>query len=166
MSQPRKRRLTMSSVLDTGDHGRPRPDSASNKSTAPSSPDKRRRTSFSIDEAGLSSLSRLNSSVGPNPVLALNPSVSLGPRSPWPHAESRVQAVLDEVVDLVKARGLRQWREEAVDLFFKDFSDETPDAQLKVTETILSDEHKAMLFCKMPLKLRQHWVSRLCEPSP
>lgn len=53
------------------------------------------------------------------------------------------------------------WREEAVDLLFKDFADEDADLKINISETVLSDEHKAMVFCKMPLHLRQHWIKKL-----
>lgn len=53
------------------------------------------------------------------------------------------------------------WREEAVDLLFKEFATEDADVQIKISEKVLNDEHKAMVFCKMPLHLRQHWVKRL-----
>jgi hypothetical protein len=53
------------------------------------------------------------------------------------------------------------WREEAVDLLFKDFADEDADLKINISENVLSDEHKAMVFCKMPLHLRQHWIKKL-----
>ncbi|KAK5996837.1 L10-interacting MYB domain-containing-like protein [Cladobotryum mycophilum] len=161
VSQHRKRTLTMSSVLDHNENSRPLSNSPSTKPTQPSSPEKRRRTS-SNDETTLPSVNTLNSSVLPTPGVTLNP-INLNPISSWAQTEGRIQAVLDEIVDILKARGSRRWREEAIDLFFKDFPDEDPDLQIKVTETILSDEHKAMLFCKMPSKLRKHWVKRLGE---
>jgi hypothetical protein len=57
------------------------------------------------------------------------------------------------------------WREDAVDLLFKDFADEDADLKIKISESVLSDEHKAMVFCKMPLHLRQHWVKKLRGPT-
>jgi len=37
------------------------------------------------------------------------------------------------------------------------------DLQLKIAEKVLTDENKAMVFCKMPGDLRNHWVRRLRE---
>ena len=56
-----------------------------------------------------------------------------------------------------------QWREQALDMFFRDFSHEDLDLQVKIAENVLSNEGKALVFCKMPVQLRQHWVRRLWE---
>jgi hypothetical protein len=55
------------------------------------------------------------------------------------------------------------WSEKALDIFFRDFTTEDMDLQLKIAEKVLGDESKAMVFCKMPDSLRQHWVKRLRE---
>ncbi|KAK4121542.1 hypothetical protein N657DRAFT_622873 [Parathielavia appendiculata] len=55
------------------------------------------------------------------------------------------------------------WQEQAMDIFFRDFVAEDMDLQLKIAEKVLTDENKAMVFCKMPDTLRRHWVKRLRE---
>jgi hypothetical protein len=55
------------------------------------------------------------------------------------------------------------WQEQAMDIFFRDFVAEDMDLQLKIAEKVLTDENKAMVFCKMPDVLRRHWVKRLRE---
>jgi hypothetical protein len=50
-----------------------------------------------------------------------------------------------------------------MDMFFRDFVAEDMDLQLKIAEKVLTDENKAMVFCKMPDVLRRHWVKRLRE---
>ncbi|KAK3353915.1 Myb/SANT-like DNA-binding domain-containing protein [Lasiosphaeria hispida] len=69
--------------------------------------------------------------------------------------------VLAEAIRSARARP--GWSEQAVDIFFRDFSDEDMDLQLKIAEKALTDENKAMVFCKMPDALRKHWVRRLRE---
>ncbi len=71
--------------------------------------------------------------------------------------------VVGDLVDLLTTRNVRQWREEAVDLFFKDFSSEELDLQVKVSQDIFSNDHTAMVFCKMPVRVREHWVRVLRE---
>lgn len=70
---------------------------------------------------------------------------------------------MGDLVDLLTTRNVRQWREEAVDLFFKDFSSEELDLQVKVSQDIFSNDHTAMVFCKMPVRVREHWVRVLRE---
>ncbi|OIW32774.1 hypothetical protein CONLIGDRAFT_277930 [Coniochaeta ligniaria NRRL 30616] len=56
------------------------------------------------------------------------------------------------------------WSEQALDIFFRDFGEEDMDLQIKIAEKALAaDENKAMVFCKMPVLLRKHWVKRLRE---
>ncbi|TQV94023.1 hypothetical protein V2A60_002909 [Cordyceps javanica] len=47
-----------------------------------------------------------------------------------------------------------QWCEEAVDLFYRDFSAEELDLQVRIPQELLSNEHTAMVFCKMPCQLK------------
>jgi len=54
-----------------------------------------------------------------------------------------------------------KWQEQAVEILFRDFSDEDADLQLKIAEKALTDENKAMVFVKMTPALRNHWVGRL-----
>jgi predicted rRNA methylase YqxC with S4 and FtsJ domains len=87
--------------------------------------------------------------------------------SPPPtHSESASlgDRMLVELLEAVKARAVGpRWREEALDLFFRDFSTEDLDLQIKISENVLSNENKAMVFCKMPFRVRQHWVKRFRE---
>ncbi|KAJ2957776.1 hypothetical protein NQ176_g11224 [Zarea fungicola] len=53
------------------------------------------------------------------------------------------------------------WSERAVDLFYRDFSLEDLDLQVKIPHDLLSHEHTAMVFCKMPAIVREHWVRSL-----
>ncbi|KAG6097377.1 hypothetical protein E4U30_000720 [Claviceps sp. LM220 group G6] len=55
------------------------------------------------------------------------------------------------------------WCELALEQFFSDFADESMELQIKIAENVLIHENKAMIFCKMPRRLRQHWVKELDE---
>ncbi|KAL1849962.1 hypothetical protein VTK73DRAFT_9753 [Phialemonium thermophilum] len=70
-------------------------------------------------------------------------------------------AALAEALRSAKSRP--GWPEQALDLFFREFADEDMDLQIKIAEKALTDENKAMVFCKMPMVLRKHWVKRLRE---
>lgn len=70
-------------------------------------------------------------------------------------------SVLAEAIK--SARGRTGWSEQALDIFFRDFGGEDMDLQLKIAEKALTDDNKAMVFCKMPVSLRKHWVKRLRE---
>ncbi|SPO01539.1 uncharacterized protein DNG_04212 [Cephalotrichum gorgonifer] len=71
----------------------------------------------------------------------------------------------DGLLDLLRLRApaAPRWPEQALEIFFRDFSDEDMDLQLKIAEKALADENKAMVFCKMPAAVRRHWVKRLRE---
>ena len=69
--------------------------------------------------------------------------------------------MLAEAIRTAKARP--GWSEQAVEVFFREFTDEDMDLQLKIAEKVLTDENKAMVFLKMPEALRRHWVRRLRE---
>ncbi|PHH67422.1 hypothetical protein CDD81_32 [Ophiocordyceps australis] len=56
-----------------------------------------------------------------------------------------------------------RWQETALDLFFREFCDQNMDLQIKISEMVLRDEHRALVFCKMPWRVRQHWFKRLAE---
>ncbi|KAI9172620.1 L10-interacting MYB domain-containing protein [Paramyrothecium foliicola] len=146
---------------------------AQNTPQPPSSPDKRRKTSephaatypISTATSGFSSglsATRANSSF----TAATSPPVP--PAAPPPASSSDTSTLgnrmLVELLEAVKARASGpRWREEALDLFFRDFSHEELDLQIKISENVLSNENKAMVFCKMPLRVRQHWVKRFRE---
>lgn len=56
-----------------------------------------------------------------------------------------------------------RWVEMAMEIFFRDFSEEEMDLQIKIGEKVLCDNNKATMFCMMPPLVRQHWVKRLRE---
>ncbi|KAF5020225.1 hypothetical protein F66182_7742 [Fusarium sp. NRRL 66182] len=126
---------------------------------APESPGKRRRTSSNDGSRALTS-SVLNSSVLP---LAGRD----GPSAASPsQADSQTFSngpAMEELVEAVKSRNSLRWQEEALDVFFRDFADEDLDLQVKISEGVLINECKAMVFCKMPSRVRQHWVKRFKE---
>lgn len=72
-------------------------------------------------------------------------------------------AAMEEIVEAVRARNVLRWQEEALDIFFRDFADEDLDLQVKISEGVLINECKAMVFCKMPSRVRHHWVKRFKE---
>jgi len=117
------------------------PDSSG--SSGSTNAEKRRRTaSNSVDHAsqasGIASSSAASSLSTPDAVTALA-----------------------ELTRLIKPK--LTWAEQAVEIFFRDFSQEDMDFQLKVAEKALTDENKAMVFCKMPSDVRRHWIKRLRE---
>lgn len=78
--------------------------------------------------------------------------------------DSEAQSTLEDLVGALRTGArMAQWREQALDMFFRDFADEDLDLQVKIAEGVLSNEGKAMAFCKMPVQVRQHWVRRLRE---
>ncbi|KAF5678352.1 mitochondrial intermembrane space import assembly 40 [Fusarium heterosporum] len=131
---------------------------------APESPGKRRRTSSNSNDGGSRALtaSVLNSSILPM-------AVRDGPSAVSPsQADSQTMSngpVVEDLVDAVRSRNALRWQEEALDIFFRDFAEEDLNLQLKISEGVLVNECQAMLFCKMPSRVRQHWVRRFKEPS-
>ncbi|KAH6661028.1 Myb/SANT-like DNA-binding domain-containing protein [Truncatella angustata] len=67
------------------------------------------------------------------------------------------------LAEALKARSQPKWPEQAMEILFRDFSDEDADLQLKIAEKALTDENKAMMFVKATPELRRHWVGRLRE---
>ncbi|KAH6989127.1 Myb/SANT-like DNA-binding domain-containing protein [Ilyonectria robusta] len=127
----------------------------------PESPEKRRRTSSNDGSRAIASAATLNSSMLPL-VISNGPSVSSpsqGEGQALPHPP-----LFEELVEAVKSRTSLRWQEEALDVFFRDFADEDLDLQVKISESVLVNESKAMVFCKMPSRVRQHWVRRFREP--
>lgn len=88
------------------------------------------------------------------------PSQQSQPSQPsLPQQRSTIPPPLDDL----SGQGRASWTEQALDIFFREFSEEDMDLQLKIAEKMLTDDNKAMVFCKMPVALRQHWVRRLRE---
>lgn len=107
----------------------------------------------------------------PNTSLALAPpppasSTPARPQQPL-HPSFSTPALFEEGVyllaDALKARNPHKWPEQAMEIFFRDFSEEDADLQLKIAEKALTDENKAMVFVKSTPELRRHWVGRLRE---
>jgi ATP-dependent exoDNAse (exonuclease V) beta subunit len=95
-----------------------------------------------------------------------NPSASTT-TSATPSAGSALAETLHLLAEALRttrgAKPVPGWQEQAMDIFFRDFGAEDMDLQLKIAEKVLTDENKAMVFCKMPDVLRRHWVKRLRE---
>jgi hypothetical protein len=70
---------------------------------------------------------------------------------------------LAEALRLVGKSSGPRWQEQAMEIFFRDFGDENLDLQLNIAQKALTDENKALMFCKMPDALRRHYVKRLRE---
>lgn len=124
------------------------------------SPEKRQRTSIHSDTLPGTAGSTLNTSA---PSAATAPSsTNTTPLSGHDGPVLGSQSGPDDADALGPRTGLR-WQEAALDLFFKEFADQDLDLQVKISETVLCDEHRALVFCKMPWGVRQHWVKRLGE---
>ncbi|RDA92666.1 hypothetical protein CP533_3731 [Ophiocordyceps camponoti-saundersi (nom. inval.)] len=72
-------------------------------------------------------------------------------------------AAVWEESDTAKGRPGLRWQEMALDLFFREFADQDLDLQIKISESVLRDEHRALVFCKMPWRVRQHWIGKFTE---
>jgi len=106
---------------------------------AGANPDKRRRTDY----------------------LNVQPPPHAGGGGPSQPTQDGVSALAEA---LRSAKSRPGWSEQALDVFFRDFAEEDMDLQIKIAEKALAaDENKAMVFCKMPVVLRKHWVKRLRE---
>ncbi|EEU39418.1 uncharacterized protein NECHADRAFT_43289 [Fusarium vanettenii 77-13-4] len=156
MTQSRKRQLPTTSTPATFDSP---PASNMPLGQAPESPGKRRRTSSNDGSRALTS-AVLNSSMLPLAVRD-GPSVA-SPSQTESQLPSHAPAI-EELVEAVRSRTSLRWQEEALDVFFRDFADEDLDLQVKISESVLINECKAMVFCKMPGRVRQHWVRRFKE---
>ncbi|UNI15911.1 hypothetical protein JDV02_002395 [Purpureocillium takamizusanense] len=124
-----------------------------------SSPEKRRRTSLHSDSLLPATSSTLSISALPGIAPSSADTTPLsGPEGPIPGAKPSPDSI-----EPPKPRAHPLWQELALDLFFKDFAEQDLDLQVKIAETVLCDEHRALVFCKMPWRVRQHWVKRLGE---
>jgi hypothetical protein len=71
--------------------------------------------------------------------------------------------LVEELLEALRGQTAQKWREDALDLLYRDFAEEEPELQVRISEAIISSESKAMMFCKMPVRVRQHWVRRFRE---
>ncbi|KAH7260413.1 hypothetical protein FSOLCH5_009248 [Fusarium solani] len=156
ITQSRKRQLPTTSTPATFESP---PASNMPLGQAPESPGKRRRTSSNDGSRALTS-SVLNSSMLP---LAVRDGPSVASPSQTDSQLLSHAPVIEELVEAVRSRSSLRWQEEALDVFFRDFADEDLDLQVKISESVLINECKAMVFCKMPGRVRQHWVRRFKE---
>ena len=118
-----------------------------------SPPQKRRRTSYRGAPLTASA---------PAPTSPVLPGQSR--EAPSSSSSSSFQApLIEEILEALRSRAAPRWREQALDIFFRDFSGEELDLQVKISENVLSNENKAMVFCKMPERVRQHWVGKFRE---
>ncbi|KAJ4174724.1 hypothetical protein NW754_005145 [Fusarium falciforme] len=156
ITQSRKRQLPTTSTPATFESP---PASNMPLGQAPESPGKRRRTSSNDGSRALTS-TMLNSSMLP---LAVRDGPSVASPSQTDSQLLSHAPVIEELVEAVRSRSSLRWQEEALDVFFRDFADEDLDLQVKISESVLINECKAMVFCKMPGRVRQHWVRRFKE---
>lgn len=124
------------------------------------SPGKRVRTAIQVDA----------SSAGDSAIVTTGSASSLPAPSPSnttplsaPTVPAHVSEAAWEEPETTKNRSGLQWQEMAVDLYFREFGHQDFDLQIRITESILRDEHRALVFCKMPWRLRQYWVSKWTE---
>ncbi|KAL5614655.1 hypothetical protein BROUX41_004753 [Berkeleyomyces rouxiae] len=78
-----------------------------------------------------------------------------------------IEEMLVKIIDASKSQQpppVSRWTEQAMDIFFSEFSHEDNDLQLMIAEKMLSVETTAMMFCKMSSELRFHWVKRMRAP--
>ncbi|CAN8102862.1 unnamed protein product [Discula destructiva] len=99
-----------------------------------------------------------------------NDTVHAAAGAPGPSRDQLAQESVIAVGDLLRNFGpavapppAPRWTELAMEIFFREFSDEDADLQIKIGEKVLCDTNKATMFCMMPEPLRQHWVKRLRE---
>lgn len=135
--------------------------SASNTPSRPDvsqtgSPEKRIRFS-ALDETGqVREATSLNSSLPPIATVA-----AASPRAVADVDGGGLRGVKELLGAIAGGGGSGQWREQAVDLFFRDFSSEELELQVRIPQELFSNEHTAMVFCKMPCQVREHWVRSL-----
>lgn len=138
------------------------PNTAHNRRRVPGEGERRRgrpsRFSSNIYNNSPAAATSLN--LGPTP--PANPS-----RSQPLHSSFSSSALVEDgillLAEALKSRNPPKWPEQAMEILFRDFSDEDPDLQLKIAEKAFADENKAMMFVKATPELRRHWVGRLRE---
>jgi hypothetical protein len=144
-AQVRKRRQNGSTTGADAVISPPLTSAAPGASSSASSPQKRRRTSRN------------------GSVTASAPAISSSSHAAPTSGSNMQVGFVEDLLDAMKTRAAPRWREQALDVFFRDFAAEEYDLQVKISENVLSNEHKALVFCKMPDRVRQHWVSKFRE---
>ncbi|QLI65272.1 uncharacterized protein G6M90_00g010400 [Metarhizium brunneum] len=116
------------------------------------SPEKKRRTSIHGDPVPVvtstssNCLHHASSSDSPTAV-QLPPPVTL--------ATPQTTAADSQPNGLSTCLSSSRWCELALEQFFKDFAGEDMDLQIRVAETVLVDESRALVYCKMPCGPKQ-----------
>ncbi|EXV04494.1 Myb/SANT-like DNA-binding domain protein [Metarhizium robertsii] len=124
------------------------------------SPEKKRRTSIHGDAVPVVTSTSSNclhhesSSDSPTAV-QLPPPVTL--------ATPQTTAADSQPNGLPTCLSSSRWCELALEQFFKDFAGEDMDLQIRVAETVLVNESRALVYCKMPWCVKQHWIKKLDE---
>ncbi|KJK83144.1 hypothetical protein H634G_01273 [Metarhizium anisopliae BRIP 53293] len=124
------------------------------------SPEKKRRTSIHGDAVPVvtstssNCLHHASSSDSPTAV-QLPPPVTL--------ATPQTTAADSQPNGLSTCLSSSRWCELALEQFFKDFAGEDMDLQIRVAETVLVNESRALVYCKMPWCVKQHWIKKLDE---
>lgn len=121
-------------------------------------PDKRQRRSVQRDSVHPSSSCGTDL---PAAAVASTPSC-VRPAVPLTRAISQT-ASRDSIPETAGASIGPRWSELALEQFFKDFADENMDLQIRIAETVLVNENKALVYCKMPWCLKQYWLKKLDE---
>ena len=120
---------------------------------------KRRRTP-SYGAPSFPQVPASESTVHPPSIHGGAPAAQSNPNLAGRQQDAELQSTVEDLLDSLRTRAASQWREQALDIFFRDFAEEDLDLQVRVSECVLSNEGKAMVFCKMPLAVRQHWIRR------
>lgn len=158
-----KKRVLSNAPPSAFDASPPSADIINTPSTAPPqppSPEKRRRTTSTATDTVSAIPTILNSSAGHSRTTHASTASAF---SPADAQASSSRTALHDLADALNAHKRPQWQEQALELFFREFSDEEMNLQIKISETVLTDESRALVFCKMPPRLRQHWVGQFRE---
>ncbi|PFH57182.1 hypothetical protein XA68_15411 [Ophiocordyceps unilateralis] len=156
--QAKKRAFPLDTVDNTVADSPPSSSISSGNAHA-GSPGKRARTAAQAD--ALSG----DSAVAPSSTVSSVPAPSPSNTTPLsvPMVPVHGHGTVWEETETAKSRPGLRWQETALDLFFREFADQDLDLQIRISESVLRDEHRALVFCKMPWRLRQHWVSKFTE---
>lgn len=138
------------------------PNTANTRRRIPGDIEKRRGRPSRFSSNIYSSSPAANASINLGPPPPTNPSRAQPLHSSF-SSSSLVEDGLFMLAEVLKTRAPPKWPEQAMEILFRDFSDEDPDLQLKIAEKAFADENKAMMFVKATPELRRHWVGRLRE---
>lgn len=126
------------------------------------SPGKRQRTSLADDSVAVGPASSNNLLPNTDASTCESPSGAPPATTRWTRSPSQPPPE-KPICDVVQSSIGSRWCEMALEQFFGDFADADMDLQIKIAENVLVDESKALMYCKMSWRMRQHWVMRLDE---